>query len=293
MVNKRTLLLFFIFISVVVALFFSIKQHKNSNAAEEKEPITVLLDWYISEDQAPILLAQINGYFAQHQLQVKLIELSDASEGPKLLVRQQADLAISYGGSYLSRLEKMLPIKQVGTLIDHPLNCLVYLPSSGIHEPRDLKNKRLGYSDPNDDFTLLKTVLKSGHVSINDVTLINIQNTLIQPLLLGKIDVAIDMMRNIEPVVIQQHGVTPAMFCPEDFDVSNYSELIYIAPQGQTSKKITLFLQAVTEATAYIKQHPEEAWEKLKAAYPKFNTELHHAIWQKTYPFFAPSPEMV
>lgn len=284
MIKKYGFLSLGVLIVILCILFLG---HKKTAPSSDPQ-ITVLLDWYISVDQAPLLLAQARGYFAQQQITVKLVELSDASEAPKLLVRHHADIAISYGGSYFARLKKTVPVQRVGTLINHPLNCLVYVPRSGIQQPQDLKNKRLGYSDPNDDFGLLTAVLRAGGLTLADVTLINIQNTLIQPLLLGKIDVAVDMLRNIEPIVMEHHGVTPGLFCPEDFGLAPYSELIYIAPFGPVPNKITRFLAAINQATRYLQQHPDDAWQQLKIIYPKFNTEIQTTIWQQTYPLFAP-----
>lgn len=290
---KKYFFYFFCLVIIIASIVFFMQKNTNNASANNNQHLTILLDWYISEDQAPLLIAQINGYFTQHHLDVELVELSDASEAPKLLARHQADLAISYGGSYLHQLQQGLPVKQIGTLIDHPLNCLIYLPQSGIHQPKDLKGKKVGFTDPNDDFRLLKAVLNAGGLAMDDITLVNIQNTIIQSILLGKIDIATDMMRNIEPVVIAHHGFTVGMFCPEDFGVPNYPELIYIISNETTPNKIMAFLQAVTEATRYIEQNPEAAWDKLKAVYPKFNSDIHYDIWGETYPLFAPQPEKV
>lgn len=292
MVIKKIIFLLLSLVIIFSGIFFFYKNNTQASSSENQH-VKVLLDWYISQDQAPVLIANINGYFKDRHLDVEIVELSDPSIAPKLVADHQADLAISYGGSYLHQLQQGLPVKQIGTLIDQPLNCLIYLPQSGIHQPSDLKGKKVGFTDPNDDFRLLKAVLKSGGLSLNDVTLINIQNTILQSIMLGKIDIATDMMRNIEPVVLQHHGYTPEMFCPENFDVQNYPELIYIIYKDKTPDKINAFLQAVTEATQYIEQHPEEAWEKLKMTYPKFKTDIHHDIWEKTYPLFAKEPQKI
>ncbi|MES2204799.1 MAG: ABC transporter substrate-binding protein [Pseudomonadota bacterium] len=289
---KRKNIIWLILIIIAVVIITYLKERAPLTPTTDRH-VTILLDWYISQDQAPVLIADINGYFKQNNLDVKIVELSDPSIAPKLIANNQADLAISYGGSYQHQLQAGIAVKQVGTLVDRPLNCLIYFSQSGIHSPQDLKGKRVGFTDPNDDFLLLKAVLKSGGLTMNDVTLINIQSTLLQSLMLGKVDIATDMMRNIEPVVFAHHGFTSEMFCPENFNVPNYPELIYITHTGQTPDKINAFLQAVTEATRYIEQHPEEAWGKLKTTYPKFDTDIHHEIWQKTYPFFAHDPKKI
>lgn len=285
---------FFCFLCIfIIAIAIVYLRGRPPVAPTKNQPVTVLLDWYISQDQAPVLIANINGYFKQRNLDVKIVELSDPSMAPKLVSNGQADLAISYGGNYIHQLKEGLAVKQIGTLVDRPLNCLIYFSQSNIHRPEDLKGKRVGFTDPNDDFLLLKTVLKAGGLTMSDVTLINVQSTLLQSLMLGKVDIATDMMRNVEPVVFAHHGFTSEMFCPEDFNIPNYPELIYIIHAGQTPNKIIAFLQAVTEATRYIEQYPKQAFEKLKATYPKFDSDIHYEIWNKTYPFFAHNPEKI
>ncbi len=163
----------------------------------------------------------------------------------------------------------------------------IYLPASGINSPQDLKRKRLGYSDSANEFPLLKAVLKSGGLTVNDVTLINVHYSLTQALMMGKIDVAAGMMRNVEPVVLQQHDFLPKMFYPEDFGIASYSELIYVAHTGEKTHERQAFLDALQEANQYLIKHPEESWERVINTYPQLNTPTNHAIWTKTVPLFS------
>jgi putative hydroxymethylpyrimidine transport system substrate-binding protein len=111
--------------------------------------------------------------------------------------------------------------------------------------------------------------------------------------MLKKVDVGADMMRNVEPVVLQHHGFASNMFCAEDVGFPPYSELIYIASTGPTPEKINLFLQAVSDATQTLEKDPNAAWQALIKSYPKLNTEINSAIWQKTYSLFAANPGQV
>ena len=111
--------------------------------------------------------------------------------------------------------------------------------------------------------------------------------------MMGKIDVAAGMMRNVEPVILQQHNFWPKMFYPEDFGSPSYSELIYVAHTGNMTPEIPDFLDALQEATQYLTKHPEEAWKKVVNTYPQLNTPTNHAIWTKTAPLFSLDPHTI
>lgn len=262
---------------------------QNSYAA----PITVLLDWYINPNHAPILVAINQGYFKKHGLDIELVEPSDSTDQAKMIAIKKADIAITYQPHYRQQLKQGLPIQQVGTLIPTPLDCLVYLPSSGIHTPQDLKGKRVGYSDASDELLLLKAVLTSAGLTLSDITLINVHYSLMQALMMGKIDLAVGMMRNVEPVIMRQQHFSPQMFYPEDFGIATYSELIYITPSGKISTETNAFLEAVEEATLYLQHNPKTAWDEIIQTYPQLNTTTNHALWKTTAPLFSSHPKLI
>ncbi len=257
------------------------------------EKISLLLDWYINPNHAPVLLAISNGDFNKYGLDIELIEPSDNTDSAKLVALKKVDLAITYQPHYQQQTKQHLPIQQIGTLIKSPLDCLVYLPSSGIHSAKDLKGKRIGYSDASDEFQLLKAVLKSANLTVDDVTLINVHYSLTQALMMKKIDLAIGMMRNVEPVVLQEHGFKPQMLYPENFGISPYSELIFIGSSGEKTSADTAFLKALQDSTLYLKQRPDEAWNIVIKQYPQLNTKTNYAIWQQTIPLFYSDSQVI
>ena len=67
-----------------------------SSPAFAADKLTVLLDWYVNPDHAPLVIAKEGGYFAKHNLDVDLVVGSDAAAPPKLVAAGKADVAISY-----------------------------------------------------------------------------------------------------------------------------------------------------------------------------------------------------
>ena len=64
-----------------------------ANAADK---LTVLLDWYVNPDHAPLFVADAQGFFAQQGLDVELIAPANPNDPPKLVAAKKADIAISY-----------------------------------------------------------------------------------------------------------------------------------------------------------------------------------------------------
>ena len=93
----------------------------------QAKPITVLLDWFVNPDHAPLIVALQTGEFAKRGLDVTLIEPADPSLPPKLVAAGQADIAVSYQPSLMMDLANGLPLARIGALVDTPLNSLVVL----------------------------------------------------------------------------------------------------------------------------------------------------------------------
>lgn len=67
-----------------------------SGQALANEKLTLVLDWYINPDHAPIVVAEQIGAFKEAGLDVKIVPPSDPALPPRLVAARQADLAITY-----------------------------------------------------------------------------------------------------------------------------------------------------------------------------------------------------
>src|SRR5690606_22279314 len=82
-----------------------------------QDKMTLVLDWFVNPDHAPIVLAQEKGYFAAQNLAVEVIAPADPTEPPKLVAAGRADLAISYQPQLHLQIDAGLPLVRVGTLV--------------------------------------------------------------------------------------------------------------------------------------------------------------------------------
>ena len=109
--------------------------------AAAADKLTVLLDWFVNPDHAPLVIAKEGGYFERHGLDVELIAPADPSAPPRLVAAGQGDIAITYQPDLMLQLKEGLPLVRFGTLIETPLNALIVLKDGPIKSLADLKGK--------------------------------------------------------------------------------------------------------------------------------------------------------
>lgn len=254
------------------------------------EKLTLVLDWYINPDHAPIMVAQQTGAFAAEGLEVSIIPPSDPALPPRLVAAKQADLAITYQPQLHFFADQGLPLMRVGTLINTPLNTLITLDRS-MKSPGALKGKRIGYSVSGIEQATLATMLSHEGVKADQVTLINVNFQLTSALLTGKVDAVIGGYRNIEALEMKDQGKDPVVFNVEDYGVPAYDELIIVAHRDEAhSEKIRKFLRALKKGNATLQAQPEASWQRFARAHPELNTPLNHQSWMATLPLFAADP---
>ena len=260
-------------------------------AAFAADKLTVMLEWFVNPDHAPLIVAKERGYFAEQGLEVELIPPADPSSVPRLVAAGQADIGIHYQPSLYLDHQAGLPIKRFGTLIETPLNTVTVLSDGPIKDLKDLKGKTVGFSVSGFEDAMLGQMLRSVDLSIEDVTLINVNFALSQSLLSKQVDATIGGFRNFEITQIALEGGKAKAFLPEDHGVPLYDELVFIAKSDQLGDdKFKRFLNAVERGALNLTNDPKGAWELFIKAYPNLDDELNSRAFADTLPRFAKRP---
>ena len=260
-------------------------------AAPAAERLTILLDWFINPDHAPLVVALQRGYFADAGLDVELIQPADPNDPPKLVAAGQADIAVSYQPQLHLQVAEGLPLVRIGTLIATPLNCVVALADGPVKTLADLKGRKVGFSVGGFEDAVLARMLKEAGLSLTDVKLVNVNFSLSPALLSGQVDAVIGAFRNFELNQLAIEGRPGRAFFPEEHGVPAYDELIYIAHRDHLQDdRLPRFLEAVERATLLMLNHPDEAWDKFRHYRAELDDDLNKRAWAATLPRFAQSP---
>lgn len=256
-----------------------------------QDKLTVLLDWFVNPDHAPLIVAQEKGFFKAAGLEVELIAPADPSLPPKLVAAGKADLAVSYQPQLHVQVGQGLPLIRIGTLVSTPLNSLVVLRDGPIKKIADLKGKKVGFSVGGFEDALLQTMLVKHGLTLKDVELINVNFSLSPALVAGKVDAVIGAFRNFElnqMDIIKRPG---RAFFPEEEGVPAYDELIVVAKKDKAhDPRYRRFLDAVENAVTFLINHPDDAWKLFIKNNKKLDNELNRRAWRDTLPRFALRP---
>ena len=256
------------------------------------DKMTLLLDWFVNPDHAPIIVAREKGFFADQGLQVEVIAPADPSDPPKLIAAGKGDLAISYQPQIHLQVAEGLPLIRVGTLVSTPLNCLLVLKDGPIKKISDLKGKKVGFSVAGVEEALLTAILGKHGLKMSDIELVNVNWSLSPSLMSKQVDAVLGAYRNFELNQMEIEKVPGRCFYVEEEGVPTYDELIYIANTKLMDKgKIRRFLRATELATQYIVNRPEESWKVFSGTSKELRDKLNQMAWSDTLPRLTLRPE--
>ncbi|GLR82069.1 ABC transporter substrate-binding protein [Azospirillum oryzae] len=256
-----------------------------------QDKLSVMLDWFVNPDHAPLVVAQEKGFFKDAGLDVTLTAPADPNDPPKLVAAGGADIAVSYQPQLILQVDEGLPLVRIGTLVSTPLNSVVVLRDGAVKTLKDLKGRKVGYSIAGFEDALLGAMLEKEGLSLKDVELVNVNFSLSPSLLSGQVDAVIGAFRNFELNQMEIEKHPGRAFYPEEEGVPPYDELILVARKDKANDpRFKRFLAAVERATLYILNHPEESQAAFVKGRPELNDELNRRAWADTLPRFSHSP---
>jgi putative hydroxymethylpyrimidine transport system substrate-binding protein len=260
-------------------------------AADEATELTLILDWFMNPDHAPIVVAQERGYFADAGLDVDIKEPADPNNPPKLVAAGKADIAVSYQPQLHLQADAGLPLKRIGTLVATPLNTVVALEGGPVETLADLKGRKVGYSVGGFEEIVLGTMIERAGLSMTDVDMVNVNFSLSPALLSERVAAVVGAYRNFELNQLEIEGAAGKAFYPEEHGVPAYDELIFVAHRERVDDPaMRCFIEAVGRGVRYLVNHPEASYELFVSAYPDLDDELNRKAWADTLPRFALRP---
>ncbi|MGA8181424.1 MAG: ABC transporter substrate-binding protein [Desulfobacterales bacterium] len=255
------------------------------------EKITVVLDWFINPDHGPLIIASEKGFFSRRGLDVSFQVPSNPNDPPKLVAAKKADIAVSYQPQHYLYVDQGLPLVRIATLVATPLNTLVVLADSGINNLAQLRGKTVGYSIGGFETVILKVMLESRGLFLDDIKLVNVNFSLLPSLYSKNTDAVIGAFRNFELNQMDIDKRPGRAFFVEEYGIPSYDELILVAHRDAINNvKLRKFVDAVEEGVQYLVNHPKRSWQLFVRGKRDLDNQLNRLAWRDTLARFALRP---
>ena len=128
-------------------------------------------------------------------------------------------------------------------------------------------------------------------LTLNDVTLINVNFSLSPSLISGQVDAVIGAFRNFELNQMDIVGRPGRAFFVEEQGVPSYDELILVAhADNLADPRLRRLLDAIEKGTQFLINHPDESWKLFLRGRGELDDELNKRAWRDTLRRFALRP---
>jgi putative hydroxymethylpyrimidine transport system substrate-binding protein len=186
---------------------------------------SILLDWYPNSDHAGLYTALQKGFFTRQHVYPTVRVPSNATGQIALVAAGRADFAITYEADLLAARAHGLPVRSVMCIMQHPLNTVMTLRSSGITRPRQLVGKTVGAAGSPSDGPTVSAMMRDDGVSFGQTRLVNVGYGLLSALLTKKVDAVVGVYWTWERIQAEMRGYPVNVMRVERWGVPNYCEL--------------------------------------------------------------------
>lgn len=241
----------------------------NVGAAALVRPASIVLDWLPNSDHAGIYSAMRQGIFRRHGVDPTIRVPSSSTAQIQLVGAGRADFAITYEADLLNAIAQHVPVRSVMCIMQHPLNTIMALRSSGITRPRDLVGKRIGMAGSPSDEPIVRAVMAADHATLKSGQMVNVGYNLLPALLAKKVDAVVGVYWTWEAILAREHGYPVNVMRVERWGVPNYCELVLIANTATIQSRpafVRSVIQSLQQGYILAEAHPQLGWQALHAA---------------------------
>ncbi len=258
----------------------------------ERTSVKLAMDWYPNSNHTGLFIAKKNGYFEEEGLDVNMYTPVDPSTVLQTVGAGEDDFGISYQPDVLLARGRKVPVVAVTAMVQHPLNSVMALASSGIERPADLIGKKVGYPGIPTNEPLLDTMLKAdGLQGLEDVELVNVGFNLGPSLIGGSVDAVVGAYWTHESILIELEGHPVNIMRMEEWGVPDYYELVIVASEDTIANRpdvVESFVRAVSRGYRDAVSDPqggvdvllELAGEEVNEAIERKGADLLAPLWQ-------------
>ncbi len=274
----------FVAVLLVFVLVFSLAGCGSTAGKNDKNTITIVLDWTPNTNHTGIFAAQAKGFFEEAGLNVEVVQPPE--DGAVTLVASgKAQFGVSFQDSLAPAFagDSVIPVTAVAAVIQHNTSGIVSRAGEGMDTPKGLEGKKYATWDLDVEKATIRDVMKADGGDFDLVELIPSTVTdEVSALRSGSVD-AIWIFYGWAGVACEVAGLDTDYFEFADIDpVFDYYTPVIIGNNAwleENPETAKAFMEALSKGYTYAARNPKEAADILMDAAPelKANRELVYA----------------
>jgi polar amino acid transport system substrate-binding protein len=239
-----------------------------TSQANEKQKVTLYLDWLNQFQFAGYYIAKEKGFYNEVNLDVNIIEYSN-NNITKKVIENESSYGIGKSSLIVDKFEGNNIILLSSIFQNSPL-VLISLANSNIKTPKDLINKKVMITGDAKQSASIESMIASQGVNLNDIT-IQEHSFDIEDLINGTTDAMACYLSN-EPYILNQKNIKFNVLNPNDYNFNFYEGILFTSKKESEINQIRVqnFNEASLRGWKYAFDNIEET---AKLIYEKYNTQ--------------------
>lgn len=259
--------------------------------------LDVMLDWYLSPQHAALIVAEAKGLYALQGLDVHLHTPADPSLPIKLLSNGEVDLALTRQPLLHLYAHEGAPIVRIGTLIETPLTAVIVADDRDTLPGDALFGLRYGFTTREGRDIVIPALVPEALQQIDDyIPPENVHFEAGQALGDERLDAIADALYPILPEQLANEGIANHVVTLSELGIPVHDGLIVLGNSDATGRQADTwarFMIAIEEASQWIVEHPQKAWELMVATHPVLDTPTNTQAWDDILHRMALAPAAV
>ncbi|SDH27811.1 NitT/TauT family transport system substrate-binding protein [Vibrio xiamenensis] len=243
------------------------------------DKVTFQLDWLPGGDKAPVYVGVKQGFFAEQDLDVTILQGKGSTDAITKVATGTADIGSSDITALLvAKANDDVPVKAIYSIFSKAPYAFYALEGSGVNSVKDVAGKTIVTSPFTSANVFLPLLLKKNGIDESSVKVLKADPGALNPMLItGQSDVMIswitDAVKNQQQA--KQAGKKIDIFPWHDAGLQFYSSSVIASDKMLKERPdvVKRFIKAFAKSVAYTWEHPEQSAKDVHDIVPEVDVQ--------------------